>query len=90
MLTEEAVVDRIEISEDGTIGVRHATFVLRDGVRLAPAFHRIAYEPGADLGDEDARVKAIAGIIWTDDVKAASVARREAAHALLTGGQVQP
>ena len=85
MLTEETVIDRIEIDERGNIGVRRATFILRDGVRVQmPTYHRIAYEPGADLGTEDERVRQVAAVVWTDDVIAAAVARRE--HALTTTG----
>jgi hypothetical protein len=66
MLTEETVVDRIEIDERGTVSVRRATYILRDGVRLAnPTFHRCSYTLGADVTGEHARVMAIAALVWS-------------------------
>ena len=87
MLTEETVVDRIEIDERGIIGVRRASFIVRDGVRLpTPSYHRTTYEPGAELGGEDPRVHAIAAIVWTDEIKAAAIARREQWLAAIAAG----
>jgi hypothetical protein len=92
MLTEETVIDRIDIDEGGVIGVRRASFILRDGVRLQPSFHRTTYPPGADVSHEDPRVQAIAGVIWTEDVKAKYDATLAAAAAALgiPAGAAQP
>jgi hypothetical protein len=69
MLTKDVVVDRIEVTEAGTVQVRWATFIVEDGVRLPnPAYHRIAYAPGEDVSAEHARVQAVAGALWTPDV----------------------
>ena len=86
-LTEETVIDRIEIDERGIISVRRATYIARDGVRLpTPSYHRTTYETGAAVDDEDPRVQAIAAVVWTDEIKATAVARREKAVADLMGG----
>ena len=68
MLTEETVVDRIEVLEDGVVLVRRATFILRDGDRMPPQYHRTSYAPGADVAHEDPRVQAIAAAAWTPAV----------------------
>jgi hypothetical protein len=55
-LTEEQVVDKIEVLEDGTIQVRKATRILKDGVLIAQTYHRHCIAPGDDYQSEDARV----------------------------------
>jgi hypothetical protein len=70
-LTKETVVDRIEILEDGTLGIRRASYIVEDGVRISDArYHRAAYVPGADISAEPPRVRAIANIVWTAQVVA--------------------
>jgi hypothetical protein len=93
MLTEQTVIDRIEIDERGNLLVRRATFILRDGVRLPGqmTYHRIAYEPGADISaEDDDRIHKIAALIWTEDVIAAAIQRREQVLATLQAGGVLP
>ena len=81
MLTEDTVVDRIEIDEHGNILVRRATVILRDGVRVPTplTYHRSSYEPGADVSQEHVRVIAVAMVLWTPAVIEAAEARRQAA-----------
>jgi hypothetical protein len=55
-LTEEQVVDKIEILEDGTIQIRKATRIIKDGVEIAKTYHRHCLSPGDDYSNEDARV----------------------------------
>jgi hypothetical protein len=82
-LTEETTLDQITVTDTGAILVRRAAWILRDGVRLgAPTYHRTSYDPGAALGAEASIVQKIAALVWTPDVIAAAVARREAAAAL--------
>jgi len=40
MLTEKTVVDKLEVLHDGTVQVREANQVLRDGVVIAQTYHR--------------------------------------------------
>lgn len=64
-LTKETVIDKIEALETGHIMVRRATWILEDGIRIAgPEYHRIAYEPNADIDHEHPKVKAIAKAVW--------------------------
>lgn len=80
MLTEDTVVDKIEIDEHNRIGVRRATIILRDGVRVPTplTYHRSLYEPGDDVSHEDVRVLAIAHVLWTQAVIDATTERRAA------------
>lgn len=71
MLTEETVIDAIEVTRHGSIQVRRATIVRRDGRQIAEEYHRVAYAPGETIDHEDARVQAHAAVAWTPDVLAA-------------------
>lgn len=72
MLTKETVIDKIEILESGHVQVRRATYVLEDGVRISgPNYHRVAYDPGANISTEDVRVRNHAKTAWTPEVIAA-------------------
>lgn len=68
MLTEDSIIDKIEILEDGQIQVRRANRVLRDGVVIANTYHRHVLAPGDSLDKQDDRVAAVAKTVWTDDV----------------------
>lgn len=68
-LSKETVIDKIEITEDGSVQVRRATYIVEDGVRIAgPNYHRSAYDPGVEVEHEDDRVKAVTGVVWTEGV----------------------
>ena len=67
-LTEDVVIDQIEILENGTIQVRQAARVYRDGVKIAETFNRHCLAPGDDLAGQDSKVAAVAGLIHTKEV----------------------
>ena len=67
-LTEEQVVDQIEVVQDGIVRVRTATVIKRDGVEINRSFHRHMLAPGDSLDGQDARVTAIANATWTSKV----------------------
>jgi len=67
-LTEDTVVDRIEVLLDGQIQVRVANRVFRDGVELSKSFHRHVVAPGDDLSLEDPRVATIGAVVHTEEV----------------------
>jgi hypothetical protein len=74
-LTERIEEDKIEIvGPYKTIQVRTATIVERDGVELTRAFERKAFAPDADVSGESAEVQAIAGAVWTQEIKDAYAA----------------
>lgn len=64
VLSEEAVIDKIEVLETGHIQVRTATRILRDGVVVSTQYHRTTLSPNTSLIGQDARVRAIAEAAW--------------------------
>ena len=67
-ITERAVIDLIQVLQDGQIQVREATVIEKDGVEISRTFHRHVVAPGDDLDREDARVKKIAEVEHTSAV----------------------
>ena len=51
--------------------VRRADIVEKDGVEVGRTYHRHVRSPGDDVSSDCAEVKAIAGALWTDEVKKA-------------------
>ena len=62
---------KIEVLENGTLQVRRADIVLKDGTEVGRQFHRHVLVPGADVSNEVQRVKDVAAATWTADVVAA-------------------
>ena len=67
-LSEQSIVDKIEVIENGSLQVRTANVILRDDKEISRSFHRHVLAPGSDLAGEDARVVAVANATWTDEV----------------------
>jgi hypothetical protein len=67
-LTETVKVDQIEVVENGSIQIRTATIIEKDGVELTRSYHRHVKHPGEDISNEDTKVQAIANVIWTEEV----------------------
>jgi hypothetical protein len=78
-LEKKTVTGQIEVGETGTIGLRTDTVVTDDGNEISRSFHRKVLAPGDDVSGEDAKVQAVAGAVWTDEVKAAYAAEIAAA-----------
>jgi len=76
-LTEDTVVDSIEVLLNGFIQVRQVNRVFRDGVQISKSFHRHVVRPGEDLSVEDPRVAAIGATVHTAEVIAAFKAAQE-------------
>lgn len=70
-LEKVAVVDRIEVLENGCVQVRTRTSILEDGVQISGSYHRHVVAPGDDYSAEDARVQAICAATHTAEVVAA-------------------
>ncbi len=70
-LTETTKVDQIEIVENGSIQIRTATIIERDGIEISRTFHRHVKHPGEDVSNEDPKVQAIVNAVWTEEVVAA-------------------
>jgi hypothetical protein len=77
-LTEQKVIDKIEVVENGTLQVREATRILKDGDQIAQTYHRWSFFPGSDISEMPANVQAIAAAAWTAEVIAAYQAQIEA------------
>ena len=75
-LTEDTIVDSIDVRTTGIIQVRRVNRVFRDGVEISKIFHRHVVSPGDDLSLEDPKVAAIGAIVHTEEV----IAAFEAAH----------
>jgi hypothetical protein len=70
-LIEKQIVDLIEVVENGTIQVRTANIIEKDGTEIARTFHRHVLSPGDSIVNEDPKVQAIANAVWTEEVIAA-------------------
>ena len=86
-LTETKVTDKIEVIENGTVQVREAIRVMRDGEVIAQNFHRFIVVPGQDTSGMDAKVIAICATVHTPEVIAAYQAQQAEAAARLAAQQ---
>ena len=78
-LTEETIVDKIEVVENGSVQVRTANVIKRDGEEISRSFHRHVVAPGQDYSNEDAKVQAICAAVHTQAVIDAYAASQEGA-----------
>ena len=53
------------------INVRTKTSVMEDGKELSYSYHRKVLTPDMDVSGESDELKALAGALWTDEVKKA-------------------
>ena len=67
-LTETKVIDQITVTENGTVQIREATRILKDGEQIAQTYHRSSLTPGQDLTGQPANVVAICNAAWTQAV----------------------
>jgi len=63
-LSEQTLIDQIEVTSNGTIQIREANLVLREGTEIAKTFHRYCLHPGADLSGQPEKVVDIALAAW--------------------------
>ena len=80
MLTEIKVIDKIEVVENGTVQVREATRIMKDGEQIAQTYHRWCLTPGQDVSDQPANVQSICQAAWTPEIIAAYQAQLEASR----------
>ena len=80
MLTEQTVISAITVLEDGQLQIRRSRRVFDGSNMIAEQYHRHVLAPGDTTTQEDARVQAVAGLLWTpaviDAYKMAVAARR--------------
>jgi len=65
-LEETKIIDQITVTENGTIQVREATRILKDGEQIAQTYHRWSFEKGSDISSMPANVQAIAAAAWAE------------------------
>ena len=67
-LTERTEIDRRELLVDGTIQVRTALIIERDGVEVSRTFiNRQVFVPGADVSGEDETIRRLAEVEHTPE-----------------------
>ena len=71
-LSSRTTIDKTEVLEDGSIQVRQAEIITKDGVEIARNFSRWVRHPGDTAAATDpAPVPAISAAVWTTEVVAA-------------------
>jgi hypothetical protein len=70
-LSEVKVIDKIEVVENGTVQVREATKIMKDGEEIAKTYHRWSFAPASDVSAMPANVQAVCAAAWTPEVVAA-------------------
>lgn len=68
MFEEIKVIDTITATENGTILVREATRIIKDGQQIAQTFHRWSFAPDSDISTMPQNVQDIAKVVWTQEV----------------------
>ena len=78
-LASSTIIDRTEVLENGTIQVRQAEIITKDGVEITRTFNRWVRHPGDTAAQSDpAPVPAIAAAVWTENVISAYQAAQAA------------
>ena len=78
-LASTTIIDKTEVLEDGTIQVRQAEVITKDGVEITRTFNRWVRHPGDTAAQSDpAPVPAIAAAVWTESVISAYQAAQAA------------
>ena len=70
-LTKETKDDYEVRGEYKFIQVRTKTSIMEDGKELSYSYHRRVLTPDADVSGESAELQALAGALWTDELKSA-------------------
>jgi len=70
-ITKETIIAKTEIvGEYKVIQVAYDTIIKEDGVEISRSRSRNSFMPDVDVSSEDAAIKDIANVVWTDAVKA--------------------
>ena len=71
-LASSTIIDKVETLQDGTLQVRQAEIITKDGVEIARNFTRWVRHPGDTAAQSDpSPVPAIATAVWTFEVVSA-------------------
>lgn len=86
-LSEIKLIDKIEVVENGTLQVREATRILKDGEQIAQTYHRWSFAPASDVSAMPANVQAVAQAVWTPEIISAYQQAQAEAQARLAQGE---
>jgi hypothetical protein len=70
-LTKETKDDYEVRGEYKFIQIRTKTSIMEDGEEISYKYHRKVLKPDADVSGESAEIQALAGALWTDELKSA-------------------
>ena len=70
-LTKETKDDYEVRGEYKFIQVRTKTSIMEDGSELSYSYRRKVLTPNMDISGESAEIQALAGALWTDELKSA-------------------
>ena len=70
-ITKETIIAQTEIvGEYKIIQVAYVTIIKEDGTEISRSRTRNSFQPDADVSSEEAAIKDLANLVWTDAVKA--------------------
>jgi hypothetical protein len=75
MYQENSQIDQITVAYDGTVCIRNANTVTKDGVEISRQYIRITLTPGSDTSKLPDNVQNICTAAWTPEVVAAYQAK---------------
>jgi len=71
MALSKVVSDDYEVrTEYKHINMRTKTSIIEDGKELSFSYHRKVFTPDMDVSGESTELQALAGALWTDEIKA--------------------
>jgi hypothetical protein len=70
-LTKEITEDYEVRGKFKTIQKRTRTAIMEDGIEISYKYHRTSFMCDADVSAESDELKALAGALWTDEIKKA-------------------
>jgi len=73
--------EQLEILPNGIIQVRNARIIMDDGIEISKSYNRHVVDVDDNTANESPRLKAIATVLWTQEVKAARLSEKAAAQA---------
>ena len=72
MAITKVLTDDYEVrTEWKHIQVRTKTSIMENGEEISYKYHRRVLQPDADISGESDELKALAGALWTDEIKKA-------------------
>ena len=76
-LTKETTEDYEVRGEFKIIQKRTRTAIMEDGAEISYKYHRTSFMCDADVSAESDELKALAGALWTDEIKASYEASKD-------------